>query len=425
MIRSGRVHKKSTSVRLLVFHSAYTYEQIIKTGMEIFVQARDAGKYFDEILTVNPLASLQYENDNKSLFGKPTYYRLDKRNIILEGKVGRYSYLQTFPKLNFLFAQVSLIKTILSKKNLHNVRLVRAEDPRVNGILGYFFSRFLRVPLIVGVWGNPGRLRSMNGKPNMPRLFPTMRSEEMLEKFILKRADIVLSQNMENMSYALDAGVPAEKTMFTELGIGIDRNHFLPLSERENVIQDFKSWDCAGKFLIICISRLEVSKMVDHAVRAVKKLESAKVDFTLLIVGDGRELENLKILVASEKLTNNVIFAGSRSQSWIAGALALADLNLAPLCGRALLEASLAGCPAVAYDIDWHNEIVIQGETGYLVPPLDVEMLGERILQLYLDTHLRKSLGSNMYRKAHEFARQESISLKQLNLYRSLVERIY
>jgi glycosyltransferase involved in cell wall biosynthesis len=416
-----QMSKKLATKRMLVFHSAYTYQQIVNTGMEIFVQARDAGNYFDHILTVSPLASLQYEADHKGFFGKPTFHKLDEKNTILEGRVGRFRLLQNFPRINFLLAQFSLTKTIFIKGNLHNVKLVRAEDPRVNGIYGYFFSSLLRIPLIVGVWGNPGRLRDMNGRPNMPRLFSTMKSEERLEKFVLKRARVVLSQNAENMSYVLDSGVPTERTMFTELGVGIDKSHFLPKSERENVIEDFEAWDCTGKFLIICISRLEKSKMVDHAIKAVSTLKSAGVDFKLILVGDGRELMSLKLLAKDEGLMDNVIFTGNRSQSWIAGALTHININLAPLCGRALLEASLAGCAAVAYDIDWHSEIVISGATGYLVPVLNFRMMGQKTLDLYRNPVLCNTLGANMYEAAKRFARPDSIAQKQLQLYKSLV----
>ena len=188
------------------------------------------------------------------------------------------------------------------------------------------------------------------------------------------------------------------------------------------MIQDFEDWNCTGKFLVICISRLEISKMVDHAIRAVSTLRSAGVDFKLVLVGDGRELMSLKLLAEDEGLADNVIFAGNRSQSWISGALTHININLAPLCGRSLLEASLAGCAAIAYDIDWHSEIVISGETGYLVPALDFREMGQKTLELYRNPTLCNTLGANMYEAAKRFARPASIAEKQLQLYKSLVD---
>ena len=57
--------------KMLVFHSAYTFDHLKEFGMEIFVQALDAGNFFDEILTVSPVANLQYASDDNRNYTKP------------------------------------------------------------------------------------------------------------------------------------------------------------------------------------------------------------------------------------------------------------------------------------------------------------------------------------------------------------------
>jgi glycosyltransferase involved in cell wall biosynthesis len=364
---------------------------------------------------------LQYSPDDHRNYTKPEFFQLDSKNILLEGKIARYRFLKKFPILNFAMAQLSLIFTIFKLGKLRDVKLVRAEDPRLNGLYGLFFSRILRKPLVVGVWGNPGRLRELNQAPNMPRLFPTMKSEERVEGFVLNRADIVLAQNQENLNYALNVGVNPEKTQFTQLGVGIDKSHFLPRELRQNVKSDFEVWGAINPTVLICISRLEVSKMVDHSILACKTLRDAGVDFKLILVGDGRESNSLRSLAQKEELADQVIFAGNRSQAWIAGALNLVDINVAPLCGRSLLEASLGGLPAVSYDVDWHSEIVISGSTGYLVPNLDYSEMGKAILVLCSDQELRKKMAVSMQQKALDLASPEKIALRQKMIYEHLV----
>ena len=406
--------------KMLDFHSAYTYEYLKVSGMEIFVQARDAGNFFQEILTVSPLASLQYDKDDLKNYSKPQYFTLDSKNRILEGRVARYQFLRKIPALNFALAQIILLFTIFRHDNLRGVNLVRAEDPRLNGLYGYIFSKILRKPFVVGVWGNPGRLRELNQAPNMPRLFPTMKSEERLERFVLRRADAVLAQNQENLNYALEAGVNPAKTHFTPLGVGINRVHFLPANERMNVESDFDKWGVKNALVLVCISRLEALKMVDHAILASKVLKEAQIDFRLLLIGDGRELQNLRTLAKSEGLGAEVIFAGNRSQQWIAGALNFVDINVAPLCGRSLLEASLSALPAVSYDVDWHSEIVITGLTGFLVPNLDFRAMGNAILELCKDKNLRERLAKSMHEKALDLASPEKIAQHQRKIYEEL-----
>lgn len=407
--------------RMLVFHSAYTFEYLRKFGMEVFVQSRDAEEFFETVLTVSPLATLQYDPHDPRLISAPEFFQLDERNIILEGRLGRFHVLQRMKILNFIVAQISLVLTLYKHGKLRDVELIRAEDARLNGIYGYFFSRILQKPLVIGVWGNPGRLRKLTGKPNMPRLFPSKRIEELVEKFLLRCASIVLAQNSENMNYALEAGVDPAKTRITPLGVGIDKAHFLPLDERQDVSGDLRRWSISKEFVLVCISRLEALKMVDHAIRSCQVLDESHIPFKLILIGDGRERESLEHLAKELGLQNQIIFAGNRSQEWISGILARANLNIAPLCGRALLEASLAGCPAVSYNVDWHDEIVQSGITGELITNLDFRAMGETIQTLLENEDTRLRMSVNMRKLAFELADPAKIAREQVKIYQELI----
>ena len=409
--------------RMLVFHSAYTFEDLKNLGLEIFVQSRDRGNFFEKILTVSPVASLQYQPEDPRQFSSPEFFQLDDRNLVLEGRLARFHFLKKLKILNFILAQGALMVTLLRQGKLGEVDLIRGEDPRFNGIYAYLASRILRRPLVIGLWGNPGRIRKLNGKPIAPRLFPTMHMEEKVETFILKRADIVLAQNAENMSYALQVGVDPGKTRITPLGVGIDKAHFQSLPNRLDVSSDLETWQNGGKFLLLCISRLEALKMVDHAIRACKVLQEARISFNLVLIGEGRERKNLEKLASELGLAENVIFAGNKSQEWIAGLMSHADLNLAPLCGRALLEASLSGCPAVSYDVDWHGEIVHSGATGELIENLDFVAMGEAAKMILLDDQLRAGMREEMFKLAHELASPSRITKEQVQIYSDLIQQ--
>jgi glycosyltransferase involved in cell wall biosynthesis len=209
--------------------------------------------------------------------------------------------------------------------------------------------------------------------------------------------------------------------MFTELGIGIDRSHFLPKHSRLDLSTYFAKLDFHRCIRFICVSRLEKSKMVDHAILAMKIFGKENLNFKLFIIGDGRERNHLEALVNSEKLSQNVIFLGNRSQKWIAGAFNCVDINIAPLCGRSLLEASLAGLPSVAYDLDWHSEIVINNQTGFLVSPLNIDELSAKSLLLASNQDLRKIMSINMLRHANSIADPAKIAKRQADLYLKLI----
>ena len=91
------------------------------------------------------------------------------------------------------------------------------------------------------------------------------------------------------------------------------------------------------------------------------------------------------------------------------------------MCGRALLEASLGGLPAVSYDVDWHSEIVIPGSTGFLVQNLDFTSMGAAILELWRDEKLREQMAIAMREKALELASPQKIAMRQRMIYQNLV----
>ena len=420
-MESGEMNLQ-TNGRMLVFHSAYTFDDIKARSLEVYVTSKDAGKFFDSILTVSPIASLQYAAQHPLLFGRPDFYELDGRNTILEGKTQRFKLIKRWKKLNFVLAQVSLLFTLFSSRGLRSIKVVQADDPAFNGLYGYLFSQILRKPLIVGVWGNPARIRELRKVPLMPGLFPSIWIEERVEKFVLRRASLVLVQNSENGSYPLSVGVAPEKVRILPLGIGIHEAHFLPGSKRLQLSDELKLFGIENQFVLTCISRLEELKLVDHAILSCQVLKNAGIEFKLVIIGDGREKEKLIALAKDLDLEKQIVFAGNRSQEWIAGFLQYADVAVAPLTGRALLEIGLSGCPVVAYDVDWHSEIVQSGTTGTLVTNLDHKSLGESVLELLQNKSLCSDLSKRMLKRAAEIADPKRIIDSQVEMYRSLIQ---
>lgn len=406
---------------LLVFHSAYVFDAIKEQGLEVFIESRDPQHIFQGILTANPVAWLQYDPLKQKRNNRHIIYELNPRNFLLEGQLKRFHLLRRFEKLDFLCSQISFFFTLLRKFRLKDVKLVRAEDPRFNGLWGLFVSKLLRKPLIVGVWGNPGRIRATTGRPIMPRLFASCHSEERFEKFVLNRSSLVLAQNEENLHYVRSLGVSEDKLKIIPLEIGIDKHHYLPKHKRVDVRPDLKSLGILNEKLIVCISRLEALKHVDEVINSLCYVSRKRKDFRLLLVGDGSQLGNLRELCFKNGLSHNVVFLGNRSQSWISGLLAISDFAVAPLAGRALLEIALAGCPVIAYDVDWHNKLVIDRQTGILVDNLQTKKLGEGISFMLEHDSEREEMGRRIKLLALNQTSPEIAHKSLSRIYESLI----
>jgi glycosyltransferase involved in cell wall biosynthesis len=114
-------------------------------------------------------------------------------------------------------------------------------------------------------------------------------------------------------------------------------------------------------------------------------------------VGDGSLRPKFEARIARMNLTDRFILTGLVPPSRIPELVNAMDVVAHPSrregLARALPQGSLAGKPVVTYDIDGAREGVVDGKTGFVLPPFDKRQLGDRIAVLMGDASLRRSMG--------------------------------
>ncbi len=155
-------------------------------------------------------------------------------------------------------------------------------------------------------------------------------------------------------------------------------------------------------FVVACIGRIKWKrKGQEFLVRAAALLRDAGKPFTLIIVGrpwPGNEehLQRLHDLVDELSLQNRVVFAGelpdARPAYAASDVLALPSAQPEPFAG-VVMEAMAMGKPVIATAIGGSLDQVVDGQTGYLVPPADPAALAEKIRVLIQDPELRRRMG--------------------------------
>jgi glycosyltransferase involved in cell wall biosynthesis len=104
-----------------------------------------------------------------------------------------------------------------------------------------------------------------------------------------------------------------------------------------------------------------------------------------VFIGDGELRGSLQADISGRGLRDFFIFTGWRND--IADCLAACDIFV--MCsnnegmGRAFVEAQAAGLPVVGTRVAGIPEVLVEGETGYLVNPGDADDLAEKLLTLY------------------------------------------
>jgi len=409
---------------LLVFDSAYNSVLLRDRNLEVFVTSKDLDGYFDHVWTVNPFADVQLDKSDKTRFGKNRYVKLSERHTMLECRMGLHKLFRFLPPLNFLLAQMNLLLSVYRLMRRYDIKFVRAEDPLINGFYAALFSKLFRLPLLIGVWGNPAEIRKQTKKPLMPRVFPFCWTEEIWERIILKFAKVVMVQNYDNQKFVSQKGIPENRIVQFTLDNAVHENHFIEPLERPSAKTDLEECGITSEKIVLCLSRLVASKRVDQAVLTISEESLRDFDLRLLLVGDGSDKEELKDLAISLGVEKKVIFAGNKNQKWIARVIPEVDAVLAPLTGRALLEVALGAAPVVAYDVDWHSDLIETGESGELVEDLDHVAMAHSLKLILENKEYSQKIGRELRNRALSFANLKTTQENQIDVYESLFKSI-
>jgi glycosyltransferase involved in cell wall biosynthesis len=227
--------------------------------------------------------------------------------------------------------------------------------------------------------------------------------------------------NQDNLNFILQKGIPFRKISIFRISNFIHKSHFIPPGERSDNPKDFLEFDTDKCEILLCISRLEKLKHVDHVILVVKHLSDRGRNVIALMVGDGSYRNNLVLMANQLGIVEKIKFCGNRDQEWISRVVPKVDVSISPLTGRALLETALGGAPTVAYDIDWHSEIIISNETGILVPYLDHVKMADSVEFLLNNPTLADALGKNLRNHALQNFNPDYAIKVQIDAYDALL----
>ncbi|MEE8466961.1 MAG: glycosyltransferase [Planctomycetota bacterium] len=185
-----------------------------------------------------------------------------------------------------------------------------------------------------------------------------------------------------------DAGVPPDRTRL--IWSSIDPAALAPAKSRESVRTELNV--APDEVLLLAAGALVPRKGLDVLLEALPRL-SANV--RLCIAGEGPEREVLEALAAASAVEGRVRLLGRRED--LPDLLAACDLFVMPSraegLGIAALEAMAAGRAVVASRVGGLGELVLDGVTGRLVPPDDVDALSAALAALCADRGLRARYG--------------------------------
>ena len=164
-------------------------------------------------------------------------------------------------------------------------------------------------------------------------------------------------------------------------------------------------------------------RRADFALKNIKKILDKRKDFRIWIVGGIGDYDvELKNFVKKEKMENFVTFFGRVSDSKLRELYAQAHIfimlqRIQPF-GLVFTEAMSCGTPVVACKPGGTEEIIEDGETGFLIDEYDGEMLNKCIEKILDKPELSVSMGL----KGRQKVKEEFESSKQYDKIRDLLQ---
>jgi len=300
-----------------------------------------------------------------------------------EDKNGILSYLKFGFDFLFNILPISLKLIRIIKKN--KIDLVHINTNIISGIPAILASKITRIPCICHIRQTRGLIKR--------EVFLT----RWIDKFI------VLNKDAKEI---LKKDIPKERLSLIYDGINL--KEFEIGEDRKTELK--KEFNLDKSPFVGIVGRLVEGKGYDDFIKSAEIIIKQKPDVKFVIVGSDptkeKIIENeLRDLVDRLDLNSHIIFTGWRND--ISALISTFDILVQSSSfpegfGLTCIEAMALAKPVVATNIPGPSEIVVDGKTGFLVPPKNPSALAEAILKLLNNAVLAKKIGESGRKRAEE-----------------------
>ncbi|MCX7278543.1 MAG: TIGR03088 family PEP-CTERM/XrtA system glycosyltransferase [Burkholderiales bacterium] len=234
-----------------------------------------------------------------------------------------------------------------------------------------------------------------------------------------------LALSRDLAGYLLDK-VKIRDRRVTQAYNGVDSGKFRPFdSDLDALPADFP-FRQPYEWIVGTVGRMQVVKdqltLSKAVVRAIEIAPDLKAYLRLVMVGDGPLREQCQAILDSAGLSDISWLPGERQD--IAELMRSLDCfvlpSLAEGISNTILEAMASGLPVIATEVGGNADLVVQGETGLLVPSNDPEALARSLVQLATAPVLAKSMG----RAGRQLAEEKFSMAAMVATYQGLYDRL-
>lgn len=359
-----------------------------KQAYEISRRLREYG-YVSPIFTTTPEGTPSHREDN--------------------GAVETRRFPVTIPFMGFDLA-VSFAKAILKEP----IDLIHTHGYRDSLALQSFLAaRIRRKPFIVQPHGS---LLSYRYLIPQDQWRPYAAYDRLFRRIVLDADKVVVSTNSEGRE-AEEFGIERSKIAIIPPGV-------LAIRQRRT--------HSHGSFRVLFVGRISAGRNVQHLIEAFSQVPAGR-DGVLTIVGGEEKLStreesgylsHLRMEARSSRNGGRIEFTGPLYGADLEEVYSSSDVFVCASryesFGQPIVEAAAHGLPVISTPVGVANEIVINGQTGYLVKPNDVTGLANRIQELLDDRKRAGEMGRRMLHTVRNKFDWNHIIRDYVSLYESV-----
>jgi D-inositol-3-phosphate glycosyltransferase len=258
--------------------------------------------------------------------------------------------------------------------------------------------------------------------------FPVART--VIEENLMQDADRIIAecpQDRQDMELLYDA--PVDRIHIVPCGFDPQELWRIPDSARPQLGLE------SNEFVVLQLGRMVPRKGVDNVIRSIAVLRDAYgIKARLIVVGGNTEqidtgntpeVGRLRALAVELGLEEQVIFTGQKPRSELRYYYSSADVFVTtpwyePF-GITPVEAMACGLPVIGAAVGGIKNTVVDGKTGYLVPPNDPKALAQRLALFHDQPRQARRLGKAGMQRAYQYYTWRSVAVQVAAIYEAVI----
>ena len=250
------------------------------------------------------------------------------------------------------------------------------------------------------------------------------RAQKFVQHRAFVRADAVVANSDAVRKELIAEGVRENKVKTIYNGLDLKRLTPSRDLDRGETLAQLGIADATSRRLVTIVANMR-HVVKDHRtfLRAARRVHAEVGDSAFVLAGEGELLESLRAFAEEMGLARDTFFIGPCER--VAELLKVSDVCALSSThegfSNSIIEYMSASRPVVVTDVGGAREAVINGETGYIVPPGDDEGMAVRIISLLRDPSRAAEMGRQGRRVVEEKFSCETQLARTEELYEKLL----